>query len=231
MPTNFRGLQDRLRERLLSQIAAGELTGNDLARRTGFQQAHISNFLNSKRGLSLEAMDVILRVIQLPLSELLPEIRTNYPRKRVTGAESATMLAIPLVDESNCTALQVPNSNPRDSIFVAPRLVQNLPPCMPIPRPHWDRFVAWKVTASDAEAMSPRLERGSVAVIDRHHNSLDSSTRKRSMYLVNCHGVHVRYAECTECKVVLRPHNTNLPLMFTDHSAIVGRVCLVMAVV
>jgi plasmid maintenance system antidote protein VapI len=64
MSTNFRGLQERLRERLLAHINAGELTGMELARQTGFQQAHISNFLNRRRGLSLDAMDAILRTIQ-----------------------------------------------------------------------------------------------------------------------------------------------------------------------
>src|SRR5947209_3762958 len=73
MALNFRALQDRLRERLLTHIDAGELTGLQLARETGFQQAHISNFLNRKRGLSLEAMDTILTATGISISELLPK--------------------------------------------------------------------------------------------------------------------------------------------------------------
>ena len=43
--------QDRLRTH------RGELTGLRLVEQSGFKQAHISNFLNCKRGLSLEGMD------------------------------------------------------------------------------------------------------------------------------------------------------------------------------
>ena len=53
----FRTLQDNLRRALWGRIAAGELTGIHLAEQTGFKQAHISNFLNRKRGLSVEGMD------------------------------------------------------------------------------------------------------------------------------------------------------------------------------
>jgi hypothetical protein len=37
------------------RVKGGQLTGLKLSQQTGFQQAHISNFLNSKRSLSLEA--------------------------------------------------------------------------------------------------------------------------------------------------------------------------------
>ena len=50
----FKILQDNLRKVLWERIDAGELTGLHLAQQTEFKQAHISNFLNRKRGLSLE---------------------------------------------------------------------------------------------------------------------------------------------------------------------------------
>src|SRR5882762_7585964 len=50
----FKALQDNLRKTLWARIAKGELTGLCLAEQTGFKQAHISNFLNRKRGLRLE---------------------------------------------------------------------------------------------------------------------------------------------------------------------------------
>src|ERR1017187_9345525 len=58
----FKVLQDNLRQTLRSRIKAGELTGLRLAKETGFKQAHISNFLNRKRGLSIEGMDKVLKV-------------------------------------------------------------------------------------------------------------------------------------------------------------------------
>jgi hypothetical protein len=61
----FRALQENLRKALWERIGEGELTGLRLARETGFKQAHISNFLNRKRGLSVEGMDKVLNVQHL----------------------------------------------------------------------------------------------------------------------------------------------------------------------
>src|ERR1019366_8485670 len=61
----FRMLQENLRKTLWERIDGGELTGLRLAEQTGFKQAHISNFLNRKRGLSLEGMDRVLNVQHL----------------------------------------------------------------------------------------------------------------------------------------------------------------------
>ncbi len=43
--------------------------------RAGFQQAHVSNFLNQRRGLSVEAMDRVMEVLRLEVRDLLPEER------------------------------------------------------------------------------------------------------------------------------------------------------------
>ena len=67
----FKVLQDNLRAILWERIEAGELTGLRLAQQTGFKQAHISNFLNKKRGLSLEGMDKVLSVQHLSVLDLL----------------------------------------------------------------------------------------------------------------------------------------------------------------
>src|SRR5713226_6714476 len=68
---SFVSLQENLRHELRKRIEAGELTGMELARRTGFTQAHISNFLNRKRGLKLSALDRMLKAIGLSLYDLL----------------------------------------------------------------------------------------------------------------------------------------------------------------
>ena len=57
---NFADLHELLRLELLRRINAGTLTGTRLAQQTGFQQAHISNFLNRKRALSMEGLDRVL---------------------------------------------------------------------------------------------------------------------------------------------------------------------------
>src|SRR3981081_2122233 len=67
----FRALQENLRKTLWSRIEEGNLTGLGLAQQTGFKQAHISNFLNRKRGLSVEGMDKVLNVQRLSILDLL----------------------------------------------------------------------------------------------------------------------------------------------------------------
>src|SRR5208282_2113134 len=61
----FKVLQENLRKTLWHRIEEEGLTGLRLAQQTGFKQAHISNFLNRKRGLSLEGMDKVLRATPL----------------------------------------------------------------------------------------------------------------------------------------------------------------------
>src|ERR1700733_841911 len=73
----FRMLQENLRKTLWESIDAGELTGLRLAEQTGFRQAHISNFLNRKRSLSLEGMDKVLSVQHLSVLDLLDPSEIN----------------------------------------------------------------------------------------------------------------------------------------------------------
>ena len=73
----FRVLQDNLRDTLWERIDEGDLTGLRLAQQTGFKQAHISNFLNRKRGLSLEGMDRVLAVQHLSVLDLLNPSEVN----------------------------------------------------------------------------------------------------------------------------------------------------------
>src|SRR3954454_7082793 len=70
MKTRFQTLQDSLRTSIWGRLERGELTGKSLAHSAGFQQAHLSNFLNGKRGLSLQAMDRLLDVLHLDVLQL-----------------------------------------------------------------------------------------------------------------------------------------------------------------
>src|ERR1700679_217743 len=69
---NFQDLHELLRLELTRRIDRGALTGSRLAQQAGFQQAHISNFLNRKRALSLEGLDRVLASQNLPIDQLLP---------------------------------------------------------------------------------------------------------------------------------------------------------------
>src|ERR1700688_3572637 len=69
---NFQDLHELLRVELLRRIDRGLLTGSRLAQQAGFQQAHISNFLNRKRALSLEGLDRVLASQKLSVEHILP---------------------------------------------------------------------------------------------------------------------------------------------------------------
>ena len=73
----FLALQERLRKALLRRIEEGELTGLKLAKQVGVEQGHISNFLNRKRGLSLDAMDRVLSVQRMSVLDLLDPADVN----------------------------------------------------------------------------------------------------------------------------------------------------------
>ena len=101
--------------------------------------------------------------------------------------------------------------------------------------PHWQRFLALRVKSADVVAMTPRLGRGAILVIDRHYNALTPWKQERNMYLVRSGGEYmVRYIEEAGGELVLRSHNPELPLQVLlpesgsdSLSAIVGRVCFV----
>src|SRR3984957_16054455 len=69
---NFQDLHELLRLELLRRIERGTLTGTRLAQQNGFQQAHISNFLNGKRSLSLDGLDRVLAAQNLSIDQILP---------------------------------------------------------------------------------------------------------------------------------------------------------------
>jgi transcriptional regulator with XRE-family HTH domain len=233
MTVDFRGLQERLREQILAQIAAGELTGLQLAQQTGFRQAHISNFLNRKRGLSLEAMDAILRAQDLTIDRLLAPNAHSSTRIRSLQANAPGLTYIPLVDASECLAREVPYSARQNVLSSLLSRLEKLPVRARIPRPHWTRFVALRVPKSDAVAMAPRLTTGSVAIIDRHSNAPDGE----SIYLAQATKQSVlRYVEEVDGRFVLRAENSKSRLLQPKTekradplAAIVGRVCALIA--
>ena len=92
---NFADLQEHLRLELVRRIDSGLLTGTRLAQQTGFRQAHISNFLNRKRALSLEGLDRVLDSQRLTIDQILPlsleahahpSLRQESPRTRPSAA-------------------------------------------------------------------------------------------------------------------------------------------------
>lgn len=232
----FKALQENLRKALWSRIEEGDLTGLRLAEQTGFKQAHISNFLNRKRGLSLDGMDKVLNVQRLSVLDLLDPAEINK-RASIPPPSDDEFANVLLVDgRVAATQPLLVSMNVRDIMKFKKAFLRKLRPEMEGDRDQWERFVLVKVDGSDGMSMYPRLLPGAIVLVDRHYNSLKPYRKGESnMYAVLKDGAcTIKYVELTTHHLVLRPHNQAYPvevLPFENGTAVedylVGRICYV----
>ncbi|HYH00078.1 MAG TPA: XRE family transcriptional regulator [Terriglobales bacterium] len=230
----FRTLQENLRKQIWARIEAGQLTGLRLAHQTGFQQAHISNFLNGKRGLSLEGMDNVLATLHISVLDLLDPGEINK-RASIPPPSDDSFDNVLLVEGAIAAGEPlVTSENVKDILKFKKTFLKRLRPEMQTPRDDWQRFVLVKVDARDGMSMYPRLLPGATVLIDRHYNSLRPYHKnEQNMYAVRKDGgATVKYVELAGNNLILRPHNQAYPVdvipvetgkTFADY--IVGRVC------
>jgi len=230
----FRRLQDKLRDALLERIEHGDLTGLRLAQQTGFRQAHISNFLNRKRGLSLEGMDRVLAVQHLSVLDLLDPTEVNK-RASILPPSNDEFQNIVLTEASvAATQPLITSMNVKEILKFKKTLLKKMREEIEGDRDQWERFVAIKADARDGMSMYPRLLPGATVLIDRHYNSLKPYHRnEQNMYAVRkADACTVKYVEQVGNNLVLRPQNPSYPVdlievvegkTYADY--IVGRVC------
>jgi|DewCreStandDraft_2_1066082.scaffolds.fasta_scaffold00039_154 transcriptional regulator with XRE-family HTH domain len=228
---SFVALQESLRRELRKRIESGELTGMELARRTGFTQAHISNFLNRKRGLKLSALDRMLKAIGLSLYDLLdPHQLMRFAA--VPAGEDTDYAEVPLVDGTIAAGSEIiVNEQVKELLKFRRAFLNRIRADLAAPpRRFWTRFVLIKVDAREGMSMWPRLNPGSTLLIDRHYNSLRPYRKNdRNMYVVRKgEGCTVKYVELIrrssapgaavgragpdEHFLILRPHNPDYPV-------------------
>jgi hypothetical protein len=230
---NFNQMHERLRLELLRRIQRGTVSVSLLARQTGFGQAHLSNFLHSRRQLSLEAMDRILAAQRLTVADLLPALPRGgfWPEDESAGA-------VPVV--SHATALFEPVIRPSAVQFMLhlpPGALNSVHAKASNVRRAWQRFVAIRVSAADALPMEPLVLPEAIALIDRHYNVLLPYRPNRpNLYAVR-HGSHVtlRYAEFQAGRLILRPHNIATPVELiamgpeeSPSDLLTGRIALIL---
>ncbi len=231
----FQQLQENLRLALWKRIETGQLTGRKLAHETGFQQAHISNFLNRKRGLSLEGMDKVLASQKLSILDLLDpaEInkRASIPPPPEEGFENVLLVdAATASKEALITAEKV-----RDILKFKRSFLRRLKPELEAPREGWTRFVIIRM-GSDGSSMYPRILPGATVLLDRHYTSLKPYRKgEQNMYAVlKGDSCTVKYVEVAGSNIILRPHNPGYPVdiipieegkTYADY--LLGRVCFV----
>ncbi len=220
-----------LRLEVLRRIENGELTGTRLAQQTGFQQAHISNFLNRKRALSLEGLDRVLAALGLTVEQILP---VDVSAAAATSEEEIAMVpivsALVAAEDGQIVAAGVIETVP----VAAARLSENR--ARPGRRSTgWQRFVALRLDAQQAAAMEPVLASGTIAVVDRHYNSLAPyRAHQPTLYAVRYGaGLLLRYVELDDGRLILRPSAIDCAVQLVSIGSdempsdyIVGRVCL-----
>jgi hypothetical protein len=232
---HFRDLQEALRQLLWDRIGSGELTGMSLAQKTGFRQAHISNFLNRKRGLSLEGMDRVLRVEEISVLDLVPPAEINA-RASIPPPPEDEYANILLVDPQHAGQAQIHARDVLEVLKFKQSFLRRMREDAQGQRANWLRFVMMKPSRSCCESMWPRLAPGCTVLIDRHYNALAPYHRgEQTMYAVqNGNEAIVRYVTVSETTLVLRPESQSaqvrllrVPVNGTPCELIVGRVAYV----
>ncbi len=227
---NFADLHELLRQELARRIEAGVLTGTRLAQLTGFQQAHISNFLNGRRALSLEGLDRVLAAQKLTIDQLLPL------DLHAASAAADAIARVPVV--SPATALAQPRIAPAaviESLHLALSRLEGGPSRASTRRAEWLRFLAIRVDTEQAAAMAPLLARGTVVVLDRHYISLAPfrATQPNLFAVRSGNSLLLRFVDLDGANLILRPLSLEHPIQvlplvapFSLADFLVGRVCL-----
>jgi hypothetical protein len=230
---NFTQMHERLRLELLRRIERGTASVSLLARQTGLGQSHLSNFLHSRRQLSLEAMDRVLAAQHLAAADLLPAMQqagalpAEEERDAVPIVSHAAALFEPFIRPS---AVQAMLHLPAGVLHTIRTRVSN-------PRRAWQRFVAVRIPAADALPMEPLVLPEAIALLDRHYISLTPYRPNRpNLYAVR-HGAHLtlRYVDFLSNRLVLRPHNIAFPVDLIEidpgespSDLLAGRVALIL---
>jgi len=230
----FKALQDNLRKALWSRIEEGELTGLHLAEQTGFKQAHISNFLNRKRGLSIEGMDKVLNVQRISVLDLLDPSEINKRASILPPSEDEFQNVLLVDGAVAATQPLITATRVKEILKFKKSFLHKLRAEAGNGREDWERFVLVRADAREGMSMYPRLLPGATVLIDRHYNSLKPYHKGESnMYSVNKKGHStIKYVELAGRHLVLRPHNQAYPVEIMPMEEgkdasdyLIGRVC------
>ncbi len=230
---NFSQMHERLRLELLRRIQRGTASVSLLARQTGFGQSHLSNFLHSRRQLSLEAMDRLLAAQHIAIDDLILR-----PQKAERAALEEDIGDVPLVPHNSALYERIMRpSSVLAALDVPAAALRTMRIRASTARRAWQRFVAIRVPASDAIPMDPLLLPECIAVIDRHYTSFAPYRPDRpTLYAMrNGNRLSIRYVEFLSHRLILRPHNIDFPVELIEiepganpNDLVVGRVAMVL---
>jgi hypothetical protein len=233
---NFQKLQEHLRVKLWERIKIGQITGSSLAEQAGFRQAHISNFLHRKRGLSVKGLDRLLEAQHLSVMDLLDPIEISRHALVLPSSDREFDNVVVTELSIAATEARIMNMHVKEVLKVPRSFLQEIKEEPESSRRTWERFVAVRADGQDAISMYPRLRPGATVLLDRHYNTPSPyRAGKRNIYAIHTnHTSTIRYVEVSGSIMLLRPHNRSVPVQVVSMNAgmtpadyIVGRVCLV----
>src|SRR5580700_8056101 len=212
-------LQDQLRVHIRGRIGRGELTGAALAHDAGFPQGHLSNFLNARRGLSLESMDRLLDTLGIEVLDLVDPKdlqRRAAPVRLPSGQESVALVAPEHAVLPNFTASQVLETCSFKKAFL-----RRLRPYLGHGRLDWQRFIVLRLDPTGVQGMLPMNVAGATLLIDRHYVSLQPYRRLRpNVYAVQYAGhCALRHVSLIDGQLVLQSREPvgNVELLRVGH--------------
>lgn len=229
---NITQMHERLRMEMLRRIQRGYLSISLLSRQTGLGVSHVSNFLHSRRKLSLDGMDRVLAAQHMGAESLLESGLSSGGTR-----ENVEISPIPVV--SHTSALFEPVIRPSATqmmLQLPPGVLHSLKSRTASSRRSWQRLVAIRVPRTDALPMDPVMLPDSLAVIDRHYNSLIPYHAGRpNLYAVRDGArLTLRYADFVSMRLILRPLSQFAPIDLLEigpdsspGDLIAGRVALV----
>jgi hypothetical protein len=244
----FQLLHELLRIELLRRIEEGALTGTRLAQLSRFRQGHVSNFLNKKRSLSLEGLDRMLAAQNLTIEQLLTvDLSASAPTtEREVGPSKVVQSSAPDSDGAEAvpvvaasTAADEPSILPPlvlETIYISAMRLSEIRARASQINKEWQRFIGIRATGQQAAAMQSVLTGGTIAVIDRHYNSLvPYRADQPTIYAVRYgSSLLLRFVEFDDGRLILRPSSIDHPVHLltvgpdeTPSDYIVGRVCLI----
>ncbi len=233
---NLERLHENLRIEILRRIDRGLLSGSSLARATGFRHAHISNFLNCKRSLSLQGIDRILAAENLSLLDLLPAHAQSAQPTQETSSLTPVQIVPVITHTAAISEPRLSSSAVLETLHV-PDSVLHLAQARPASgRLSWLRFVAVRADAEQAAGMDPLIQQDALVVIDRHYTSLARyRPLQPTLSAVHTEGRRLLcFLHFEANRLILRPRNHNYPVRLLEFSIheqptdrIVGRICYI----
>jgi hypothetical protein len=224
-------LQDQLRTHIRARIARGELTGIGLARAADFPQGHLSNFLNARRGLSLESMDRLLETLDIGVLDLVNAKDIQERFVLPDAAEGVEKIAV--VSAENAALARFAPDQVLETRTFNKSFLRRLKARSDEDRRDWLRFVLIKLDLKSARQF-PLGTSTAILLIDRHYSSLQPYRRLQpNVYAVSFGGrLVVGYVSLFDDYLVQRPRDPRQEVEMlriergrSYSEYIVGRVC------